>query len=258
MRGSFRIRNLRLRGSFRIEIGKTLCSRSLDDFRQTSVGAPLNFGALVAFRARDGLSLCELATGTLQPELKSSKGVSYVSMGSGQMISDPFLGLQRRIFWKDGEPPSLSDGVFATVWTLQHAVDVNAGGIKEPIEVAVLENIKGNAVARQLDSDDCRSISTMSEILRNTSANTRRKETKRPWKYPKSKDRTSRPVTLLFPAGVCGFPGDLGAPLWRYFLHTNFGRCQPTLAAESHGSRILVGYLAVLGLVDYVLENAES
>ena len=83
-------------------------------------------------------------------------------------------------------------------------------------------------------------------------------ETPLPWKYPKSKDRTSRPVTLLFPAGVCGFPGDLGAPLWRYFLHTNFGRCQPTLAAESHGSRILVGYLAVLGLVDYVLENAES
>ena len=85
-----------------IEIGKTLCRKSLDDFRQTS--APLDFGALVAFRAKDGLNLCELAHGTLQPELKSSKGVSHVSMGSGQMICDPFLGLQRRIFWKDGEP----------------------------------------------------------------------------------------------------------------------------------------------------------
>ena len=90
----------------------------------------------------------------LQPELKSSKGVSHVSMGSGQVICDPFLGLQRRIFCKDGEPPRLSDGVFATVWTLQHAVDVNAGGIKGPIEVVVLENMKGDAVARQLDSDE--------------------------------------------------------------------------------------------------------
>ena len=38
----------------------------------------------------------------------------------------------------------------------------------------------------------------------------------------------------------------------------NFGRRQPTLAAESHGSRILVGDFAVLGLVNDVLENAES
>ena len=137
-----------------IEIGKTLCRMSLDDFQQTGVGVPVNFGALVAFSAESRLNLCELEMGTLQPELKSAKGLLYVSMGSGQMICDPFLGLQRRIFWKDGEPPRLSEGVFATVWTLQHAVDVNPGGIKEPIEVAVLERIKGSVVARQLDSDD--------------------------------------------------------------------------------------------------------
>lgn len=134
-----------------IEIGKTLCKMGLQDFRETS--APPNLGVLIAFQAKDGLNLCELEMGTLQPELKSANGLSYVSMGSGQIICDPFLGLQRRIFWKDGEPPSLSDGVFAVVWTLQHAVDVNPGGIKGPIEVAVLERIKGSAVARQLDSD---------------------------------------------------------------------------------------------------------
>ena len=38
--------------------------------------------------------------------------------------------------------------------TLHGGADVNAGGIKGPIEVVVLENIKGDAVARQLDSDE--------------------------------------------------------------------------------------------------------
>ena len=75
-------------------------------------------------------------------------------MGGGQIICDPFLGFQRRVFWKDSKPPKLKDGVFATVWALQHAVDVNAGGIKDPIEVAILKNTETSTEARLLDEND--------------------------------------------------------------------------------------------------------
>jgi hypothetical protein len=43
----------------------------------------------------------------------------------------------REVFWKTG-PPSLSGGLFVATWTLDHAIDVNVGGVKGPIQIAVL------------------------------------------------------------------------------------------------------------------------
>ncbi len=132
-----------------VSIGKELCELGMKDFQSTNAPYPLNFGALLAFSPNKKYELCEFQTGNFQPELKTAH-LWYVSMGSGQAICDPFLGLQRRVFWKDDKPPTLSDGVFATVWTLQHVVDLNPGGIKDPIEVAVLEKSENGAVARLL------------------------------------------------------------------------------------------------------------
>ena len=47
----------------------------------------------------------------------------------------------REVFWSEG-PPSLTDGVFAATWTLDHAVKYNPGGVNEPIQIAVLEKDK--------------------------------------------------------------------------------------------------------------------
>ena len=75
-------------------------------------------------------------------------------MGSGQPIVDPFLGFLRKVFWKD-TPPKLTDGKFAVAWALQHAVDLNPGGIKDPIRLAVLEyDKKGKPSARLLEETE--------------------------------------------------------------------------------------------------------
>ena len=136
-----------------ISIGRELAKRGLQDFQATGAINPLKFGALLAFSSSQQLKLCEFQTGSFQPEFKT-KNLWYVSMGSGQTICDPFLGLQRRVFWRDDKPPSLSNGIFATVWALQHAIDVNPGGIKDPIQVAVLEKGKNGAVARLLEEEE--------------------------------------------------------------------------------------------------------
>jgi 20S proteasome alpha/beta subunit len=73
------------------------------------------------------LGMAEVATNDLP----------YVAIGSGQALADPFLAFLRHIFWP-GSLPKLADGVFATVWTLLHAIRVTPGGVAEPIQVATL------------------------------------------------------------------------------------------------------------------------
>ena len=64
--------------------------------------------------------------------------------------------------------------------------------------------------------------------------------------------------TFLVPPSVSGFAGDSASFVRRYFLHPSSGRRQTTFSTQRHGRRVLSGDLAVLGLVDDVLENAES
>ncbi len=146
--------NTNNRNKLAISIVTDLSVQGIQDFKSTD--APQNFGALLAFCAKKSaksskkhFTLCEFDDQKFQPELKTDN-LWYVAMGSGQVICDPFLGFQRRVFWKNDKPPLRSDGVFATIWTLQHAIDLNPGGIKDPIEVAVLENNENGAVARML------------------------------------------------------------------------------------------------------------
>jgi hypothetical protein len=73
----------------------------------------------------------------------------YASMGGGQMIADPFLGLMRNVYWQDGMP-NLQDGIFIATWAIQHAIDVNAGGVGGAIQMAVLTNASNQVVARFL------------------------------------------------------------------------------------------------------------
>jgi len=73
----------------------------------------------------------------------------FASIGVVQTIADPFLGFIRRIFWKD-TPPTVSDGIFAAVWTLEHAILLNPGGVAKPIQVtALIEQQKKGLIAKE-------------------------------------------------------------------------------------------------------------
>ena len=140
-----------------LQIGKRLSSDAIKDFKETPMpGTPAYpYGALVGFPYKDKVYLCEFAEGNMQPEFKDD-AIWYVSMGSGQQITDPFLAFIRNVFWGDNLP-SIQDAIFAATWALQHAIEVNPGGINEPIRIGVLERTSSNSAkfsARLLEDID--------------------------------------------------------------------------------------------------------
>lgn len=135
-----------------IEIGKMLSGEGIKDFSQTHAMNSLLFSAMVAYPAKDHPSLCEFPGQQLifQPEIKKVDDLWFASMGSGQILTDPFLALLRKVYWRDGAP-TLQGGIFAAVWALQHACEVNPGGINAPVKIAQLAREKGKLKARMLD-----------------------------------------------------------------------------------------------------------
>lgn len=129
-------------------VGNELCKRAVGDFAYTSANRG-QYGALVGFALGDKPCLCEFAVSDFQPEFKTET-IWYGSMGSGQAITDPFLALMREVFWEKG-PPSVQDATFATTWALDHAIQVNPGGINGPARIAVLEKTSGKYRAKLLD-----------------------------------------------------------------------------------------------------------
>jgi len=77
------------------------------------------------------------------PEVATSE-LPFVTIGSGQKIADPFMSFLRRVFWRD-HAPTMQEGLFATLWALQHCIDTNAGGVADPKQVVVLERPPGSA-----------------------------------------------------------------------------------------------------------------
>lgn len=132
-----------------IELCRKISEKAVKNFVSTGVKTH-RYGALFAFPGKsNSINLCEYDIEMVAPELKNSN-LWYASMGSGQAITDPFLAFIRKIFWSKGMP-TLNHGIFATIWSIQHAIEINPGGIKGPIDVAVLENSKGKISARLLD-----------------------------------------------------------------------------------------------------------
>lgn len=130
-----------------------LSKNAIEDF--VSTRAPTNeYGAIVGYATDDNVYLCEFAIKDFQPEFKSER-IWYVSIGCGQPITDPFLGLMRRVFWKNSLP-GVADATFAATWTLQHAIDLNPGGINGPVQLAVIRKDaqKGKYVARLLEDPE--------------------------------------------------------------------------------------------------------
>jgi Proteasome subunit len=152
----------KLKGSY-IAIGEELARRAWNNFNSTGAAGRrqagsesypvVGFGALVAFWTGDKAHLVELAEGSLQPEFKSEEAIWYVSMGSGQPIADPFLGMMRETFCKEG-CPQMALATFITCWALSHTIDLNTGGINGPLTIALLSKEGDKPVARMLTADE--------------------------------------------------------------------------------------------------------
>lgn len=143
-------------GDHHIELAKKLYQQEIADLKHTNLG-PGQYAALLGFHSEDGPMLYEFPIGDFQPEFKD-KGIWYVSMGSGQPIVDPFLGLMRSVFWIGGMP-TVNEATFVVTWALDHAIEVNAGGINGPIRIAVLEKTEGGQefAARILEDSELES-----------------------------------------------------------------------------------------------------
>ena len=139
-----------------LEIACHLANKGVSDFASTH--SPVKqYAALVAYRSNDRkINLCEFTLDGFQPEMKELKGLWWASLGSGQAIVDPFLALLSKVFWYDGAP-SLKGGIFTASWALDHACELNTGGIQPPIRIATLQADrldKGKIRARMLSDDE--------------------------------------------------------------------------------------------------------
>jgi hypothetical protein len=131
-----------------IDVMKRLYNAGAKDFNDT--GAPKGqYGALVAFPSNNKAQLVEYPPGDFQPELKSTR-LWYASMGSAQHITDTFLAFVRDVYW-GGKLPNVYDATFAVVWTLEHAIQINPGGVNRPVKVATLAKRDKAFAARVLE-----------------------------------------------------------------------------------------------------------
>lgn len=85
---------------------------------------------------------------------QATDDLPFVAIGSGQMIADPFLAFLRRIYWPD-RLPKLQEGIFATVWTLQHAILTNAGGVGPPMQAVRFGKQSGSWKAQEIPKEEC-------------------------------------------------------------------------------------------------------
>lgn len=84
----------------------------------------------------------------------------FVSAGSGQAMADPFLAFLRRVLWPDALP-TVQDGVFAALWTLDYAIKATPGGVTEPIQIVTLVQEPNKVwIARQVPFDEHRQALT--------------------------------------------------------------------------------------------------
>ena len=74
----------------------------------------------------------------------------FATIGSGQANADPFLAFIRKIFWRD-RLPTLVEGIFSVLWTLEHAIYTTPGGVAEPKQIVALGK---DCKVRELSDED--------------------------------------------------------------------------------------------------------
>ena len=97
---------------------------------------------------------CCVFEGNMQPRMLDQNHY-YVALGSGKMSADPFLRFVSDTFCTPGQAPKVHLATFLAIWTVQHVIDVNPGGVAGPIRIAVFEkDASGSYVARELPTSE--------------------------------------------------------------------------------------------------------
>lgn len=127
------------------------------DFQSSNVpylGPPngFGFGSLLAAPIEDRAHLVEFGLADLQPELKDGK-LTFVAMGSGQMLAEPFIAFIGRVLWANGEP-GVQKAMFGVYWALAHTIQFAPGGVGHPIQIAALKRVRGQWRAYLLNDDE--------------------------------------------------------------------------------------------------------
>lgn len=113
----------------------------------------IQFGALLACCIKGIPHLVEYDSVNFQPEIRRDK-LFFVSMGSGQVLADPFLAFVVRVLWKN-TMPSVEDGKFGVYWALSHTIKLAPGGVGAPLRIAVLREKDGRwCVEESVDSPE--------------------------------------------------------------------------------------------------------
>jgi hypothetical protein len=101
---------------------------------------------------KDGPFLAEFATNDFQPEIKTDK-LFFVSMGSGQMLADPFLAFVSKVLWKN-KMPAVDEAKFGVYWVLDHTIKLAPGKVGPPIRLATLRKVENVWVAAEQDTQE--------------------------------------------------------------------------------------------------------
>ncbi|HEY2009511.1 MAG TPA: hypothetical protein VGH23_11010 [Rhizomicrobium sp.] len=126
-------------------------------------------GAFVGGVFKDGVELVEFPWTDFQPEVKTGK-LFFGSMGSGQMLADPFLSFVSRVMWQDKQP-TVDVARFGVHWALSHTIDCAPGGVGHPIKLATLSQKGGQWGCRLLEEQELQEqaqyIQAIEEYMRN-------------------------------------------------------------------------------------------
>lgn len=130
-----------------------ITKRLLTDFQNSMVQKHpqqgIQYGAVLAAAFGDEPYLVEYATTDFQPEIKQEK-LFFVSMGSGQVLADPFLAFVCRVLWKS-KMPTTDEAKFGVYWVLDHTIRLAPGGVGGPIKLATLRKVDKKWVAQEFD-----------------------------------------------------------------------------------------------------------
>jgi len=78
----------------------------------------------------------------------------FMALGSGQPVAEPFLSFLSRVFW-DQKQPTVSQGIFAIVWTLDYAIRCGTYGLGNPKQlVTFLKQSSGKYETHEIEDSE--------------------------------------------------------------------------------------------------------
>lgn len=154
-----------------VKFATNLAAIATNNFRSAFAPAMQNpqigfgLGALVGYIAEDKPQLVEFDPVQFQPDFKGVTDGSgrwrtrpYATMGSGQLMGDPFLAEANSLLFGADGIPSLKQGRILVTWALKHVIKYNTGGIGGAIQLAVIEKQDQKWRAQTVDCGECEQV----------------------------------------------------------------------------------------------------